>query len=36
VVRIGSSEDSLQIGDLILSGEEGEAISHTLIFLWGH
>ncbi|GAI74277.1 unnamed protein product, partial [marine sediment metagenome] len=32
VVRIGSSEDSLQIGDLILSGEEGEAISHTLIF----
>ena len=32
VVRIGSSEDSLQVGDLILSGEEGEAISHTLIF----
>ena len=32
VVRIGSSEDFLQVGDLILSGEEGEAISHTLIF----
>jgi len=32
VVRIGSSEDSLQVGDLILSGEEGEAISHTLVF----
>jgi hypothetical protein len=32
VVRIGSSEDFLQVGDLILSGEEGEGISHTLIF----
>jgi len=32
VVRIGSSEDFLQVGDLILSGEEGEAISHTLVF----
>ncbi len=32
VVRIGSSEDSLQVGDLILSGEEGQEVSHTLIF----
>jgi len=32
VIRIGSSEDFLQVGDLILSGEEGEAISHTLVF----
>jgi len=32
VVRIGSSEDSLQVGDLILSGEEDERISHTLVF----
>ncbi|MFQ6066605.1 MAG: hypothetical protein ACE5K3_04940, partial [bacterium] len=32
VVRIGSSEDSLQVGDLILSGEEGEGVSHTMVF----
>jgi len=32
VVRIGSSEDSLQVGDLILSGEEGEGVSHALVF----
>ncbi|MFQ6067297.1 MAG: hypothetical protein ACE5K3_08475, partial [bacterium] len=32
VVRIGSSEDYLRVGDLILSGEEGEGISHTLVF----
>ncbi len=31
VVRIGSSEDPLQVGDLILSGEEGQEISHTLV-----
>jgi hypothetical protein len=31
-VKVASSEEHLRVGDLILSGEEGEAISHTLVF----